>query len=59
ITDINGQLLFETTALGGQAVWDGRDYNGRKANSGVYLVLATSKNIQNPHAVVAKILFLN
>ena len=59
ITDINGQLLFETTALGGQAVWDGRDYNGRKANSGVYLVLATSKNLQNPHAVVAKILFLN
>ncbi|MEN0006590.1 MAG: hypothetical protein AAF798_20725, partial [Bacteroidota bacterium] len=36
ITDVNGKLVFETTANGGQAVWDGRDYNGRRASSGVY-----------------------
>ena len=59
ITDVNGQLVFETTALGGQAIWNGLDYNGRKANTGVYLVFATSRNTANPDAAVAKILFIN
>ena len=60
ITDINGQLVFEDTALGGQFIWDGKDYTGRKASSGVYLVLGTStKNRENPGTVVAKILFIN
>jgi len=60
ITDISGRLIFETTALGGQAIWDGRDYNGRKANSGVYLVYATrTSNRDVPTAVVTKILLMN
>lgn len=60
ITDISGQLVYETTALGGQAIWDGRDYNGRKAQSGVYLVYATtSGSLDNPDAIVTKILFMN
>lgn len=60
ITDINGQLVYETTALGGQAIWDGRDYNGRKAATGVYLVFSTStQNRENPDTAVAKILFMN
>lgn len=60
ITDINGQLVFETKALGGQAIWDGKDYSGRKAASGVYLVLGTTtKNFENPTSVVAKIMFIN
>ncbi len=60
ITDATGQLVFETTALGGQAIWDGKDYNGRKASSGVYLVFSTStKNPDTPDAIVSKILFLN
>jgi hypothetical protein len=60
ITDITGQLIYETEALGGQAIWDGRDYNGRKASTGVYLVFATStQRPENPDAVVAKILFVN
>ena len=42
ITDVNGKLVFETQALGGQAIWNGRDYNGRRANSGVYLIFSTS-----------------
>lgn len=59
ITDITGQLIHETTALGGQAIWDGRDYNGRKAASGVYLVFSTSMQIlDNPDAEVTKILFM-
>lgn len=59
ITDISGGLIFETTALGGQAVWDGRDYNGRKASSGVYLVFSSNNNINNPDAIVTKILIVN
>ena len=60
ITDITGQLIFEGRALGGQFIWEGKDYTGRKASSGVYLVLGTStKNRENPGTVVAKILFVN
>jgi len=62
ITDVGGQLIFETTALGGQAIWDGRDFSGRKASTGVYLVFSTSKTrgfSGNPNTAVAKILFIN
>ncbi len=60
ITDVNGQLVFEGIATGGQMVWDGRDYNGRRASSGVYLVFSTStQTVENPDAIVTKILLLN
>ena len=59
ITDVNGLLVYETTALGGQAIWDGKDYTGRKANTGVYIVFSTSKTVSNPNTAVAKILFIN
>jgi hypothetical protein len=39
ITELNGRLVFQTRALGGQAVWDGRHYTGTKAASGIYLVI--------------------
>lgn len=39
ITELNGRLVFQTRALGGQAVWDVRNYNGSKIASGVYLVV--------------------
>jgi len=59
ITDVKGQLVYETKALGGQAIWNGMDYNGRKAASGVYLVFTTSKELLNtPDAQVTKILFM-
>ena len=60
ITDVAGQLVYEGKALGGQFIWDGKDYTGRKASSGVYLVLGTStKNRELPQTVVGKILFMN
>lgn len=43
-TDISGQLVYRTKALGGQAVWNGKDYTGRKAQSGVYLVFIVNKD---------------
>jgi ligand-binding sensor domain-containing protein len=59
ITDVSGQLVYETEALGGQAIWNGRDYTGRRANTGVYLVFATSRNSSSPEVAVAKILVVN
>ncbi len=60
ITDINGKLVYETKALGGQAVWDGRDYNGIKASTGVYLVFSANENASySSEAYVTKILIVN
>ena len=63
ITDISGKLVFETQALGGQAVWDARDYTGRRVNSGVYLIFSTSdarfSGLDDPDAIVAKVVVLN
>ena len=42
ITDIDGHLVFKTTALGGQAIWDGKDFHGSDVASGVYLVFSSS-----------------
>ena len=41
ITELDGRLVYQTRALGGQAVWDGRNYKGQKISSGVYLVLVS------------------
>jgi hypothetical protein len=60
ITDVAGHLVYEGTALGGQAVWDGRDYLGRRAASGVYLVYATSsESFDAPDAIITKVVILN
>ena len=42
-TDINGQLVYKTKALGGQATWNGIDYTGHKPAPGVYLIFAADK----------------
>ena len=57
ITDVNGTLVYSTRAEGGQAIWDGRNFSGRRANSGVYLVYAS--NDTGTERVVTKILILN
>jgi hypothetical protein len=60
ITDVAGNLVYEGTALGGQAVWDGRDYLGRRAASGVYLIFATSsESFDSPDAIITKVVILN
>lgn len=44
ITDISGNLIYETTALGGQAVWDGKSFDGERAHSGVYLIFCSDED---------------
>ncbi len=59
ITDLNGRLVFETTALGGQAVWDGTDYSGRRVDTGVYLVFsAGAVGFDEVDSYVTKIMFI-
>lgn len=57
ITDITGNLVYSTKAQGGQAIWDGKNFNGKKAKSGVYLVFAS--NDTGSAKVVTKILIIN
>ncbi len=57
ITDINGNLVYETIAEGGQAVWNGQDLWGRRPATGVYLVFST--NDDGSETMVTKILFIN
>jgi ligand-binding sensor domain-containing protein len=56
ITDVTGQLVYETTALGGQAIWNGRNFSGREANSGVYLVFVT--NTDGTETIITKIMIV-
>jgi hypothetical protein len=56
ITDISGQLVYRTKALGGQVVWNGVDYTGHRPQSGVYLVFITNKDGTQTH--VGKIVFM-
>lgn len=57
ITDINGQLVYRTTAQGGQAVWSGMDYKGHRVQTGVYLIFAT--NADGSQAYAGKMVFIN
>ncbi len=57
ITDINGNLIYSGVAEGGQAIWDGKNFDGRKAQTGVYLVFAS--NSDGSETIVTKILFVN
>jgi hypothetical protein len=43
ITELNGRLVYQTRALGGQAVWNGNDYKGMRVSSGVYFVLVSDE----------------
>jgi hypothetical protein len=57
ITEMDGRLVYQTRALGGQAVWDGKDYKGRKISSGVYLVLVSDDG--RKENLAAKIIFIS
>ena len=56
ITDITGTLIYETRSEGGQAIWNGYNFDGRRANTGVYLVFIA--NDDGSSAMVTKILFV-
>jgi hypothetical protein len=57
ITDISGQLVYETRANGGTATWNGLNFLQKRAATGVYLVYSSNQDGTETH--VAKILFIN
>ena len=57
ITDAAGGLVYQTTASGGSATWNGADYTGRRAASGVYYV--TSVSADGQASCRAKLILVN
>ncbi len=57
ITDISGNLVYETQALGGQAIWNGRNFDGERVHTGVYLIFCTNDDGSKTH--VTKLLFIH
>ena len=56
ITDINGVLVYQMISNGGQATWNGKNFNGDEASSGVYLILIV--NPDGSDTAVSKILIV-
>ncbi len=57
ITDVAGNLVYQTRTLGGQAVWNGCNQKGRRVATGVYLVFCTNDDGSKTH--VTKLLFIH
>jgi hypothetical protein len=57
ITTVNGELVYHTTALGGQAVWNGLNFDGIRVQTGVYMVFCASPD--GTQTFVTKLLFIN
>jgi hypothetical protein len=57
ITDIAGNLVYETTVEGGQVVWDTKTISGKKVSSGIYLVMCGTSDASLK--AVAKIMVIN
>jgi len=57
ITDLNGNLVYETTSSGGQAVWNGKNNLGKRVSTGVYLIFCSDKDNTITH--ITKVLFIH
>jgi hypothetical protein len=42
VTDVAGNLVFNTTSLGGRATWNAKNANGNRVSTGVYLIFCSS-----------------
>ena len=56
ITDISGNIVYETISLGGQAIWNGKNLWGERVSTGVYIVYASTTD--GAESEVTKILFV-
>lgn len=57
ITDVQGNIVFETVAEGGQAIWYGTNLSGERVASGVYI--ANMNNEDGSLKETTKILIIN
>lgn len=56
ITDVSGNLVYETTSDGGMATWDLNNYRGKRVSTGVYIAFCSSPDGKN--SSVTKILVI-
>jgi len=56
ITDVSGNLVYDTVSEGGQPQWDLTTYNGERVTSGVYLVFCSGN--AGSKGYIAKILVI-
>ncbi len=56
ITEMDGRLVYQTRALGGQAIWNGKTYQGAAISTGIYLVLI--RDDAGNEKMVTKIVFI-
>jgi hypothetical protein len=56
ITDAAGHLVWQGYAYGGQLIWNGKDFYGKRPATGVYFVMASNKS--GKEKKVAKFLFI-
>lgn len=55
ITDVAGQMVYRTKAQGGQAIWNGMTYTGKRPSTGVYYIFVT--NSDGSETKVGKFIF--
>ncbi|MBC7851257.1 MAG: T9SS type A sorting domain-containing protein [Chitinophagaceae bacterium] len=56
ITELDGRLVYQTKAQGGQATWNGKNYKGQTIATGIYLLLISDETKQEK--MVGKIVFI-
>ncbi|MBS7409573.1 MAG: Por secretion system protein, partial [Muribaculaceae bacterium] len=56
ICDSVGNIVYSTTSNGGMVVWNGCNYNGRRVDTGVYFVMASTNATGSSEGCVTKIL---
>ncbi len=56
ITELDGRLVYQTRSLGGQAIWNGKNFKGERASSGTYLIFVSNEN--NTQQLAGKIFFI-
>ena len=57
ITDISGNLVYETYSNGGRATWNGKTANGQQVGNGIYLVLVATND--GSQKIAGKIAIVN
>lgn len=57
ITDVTGNLVYGTVSIGGRATWNGKNRNGTRPNTGVYLIFCANSDGSQSRAI--KLLFIH
>ncbi|MBP6610284.1 MAG: T9SS type A sorting domain-containing protein, partial [Paludibacter sp.] len=57
ITDINGNLIYQTKSNGSIATWNGKTSSGKKVKTGIYLAICANED--GTQSAITKIMVIN